>query len=502
MAAVVTDEPCEAWKPDLTRPAPRPAPQPADDVLDLIRGHFSAARSGVAVLDAGGAFTYGELDALSGSIAAALDRRGVRSGQPVVVSSGLNRWAIAAILGVMRAGARYVPIDTTFPPARRALLAQASGATVTVTPDTVADLVRESGGAVADRTGPFAYTQFTSGSTGTPKAVTIPTAALAYSTAARIAYYGEPVGRFLLCSSISFDSSVAGVFWTLATGGTLVVPAERPTDVVAVAQAAQAHQVTHTLMIPSLYEMLLAAELRPRLRSLRTVVVAGEACPPRLVGRHFKALPEARLHNEYGPTECTVWSTVHECGPADADLGSVPIGGPIPGASLDLRQPDGGPTEPGEVGELWVGGPGVAVPHGHAGDLPVYRTGDLVRLDGRGRLEFHGRTDHQVKVGGFRLDLAEVENMLAAYDTVAQAAVGVAERRTTRPFLTAFVTPADDKVDVQRLRTHLLERLPALACPGAFVECAELPLQPNGKLDRRELDRRAADLYANRRARA
>lgn len=485
-----------------------------DSVLDLIDPYFTDRRDRPAVVDGTGSLTYGELDIATATIARSLAARGVRPEDAVIVQSPLSRWAIALILGVLRAGARYVPIDTAFPPTRQRLLARLSGAALTVTPPglvpepgrpgtTLADLIRDapSGGA-PHGAGMLAYTQFTSGSTGTPKPVTVPTAALAYSTQARLCHYDEPVDAFLLCSSISFDSSVAGIFWTLGAGGALIIPAERPTNVVAIAEAARAQRASHALMIPSLYELLLTPELRPCLRDMHTLIVAGEICPPRLVRQHFAALPAARLVNEYGPTECTVWSTVHDCRPGDADQLSVPIGRPIPGARVYLRAETGAAVAPGEAGELWIGGPGVVGPTERreetmavVGGEPAYRTGDLVSVGEGGALIFHGRQDGQVKIGGLRLELGELENVLADDDSVAQAAVGVAGRLTPHPYLVAFIVPSASTLDIARLRAHVLSTMPALACPARFVARADLPLQPNGKVDQRALDELAAQRF-------
>lgn len=266
----------------------------------------------------------------------------------------------------------------------------------------------------------------------------------------------------------------------------------------AVLEAARQHRPSHTLLIPSLYEILLAGRHGGQLSSLITVIVAGEACPPHLVGEHFRAFPSVRLFNEYGPTECTVWSTVHECRPADAACPVVPIGTPIPGALAYVRLAPGDPVRAGETGELWIGGRGV-VPElpgapgrlAIAGGVLAYRTGDHVRLRPDGLLEYRGRLDDQVKVGGMRLELGEIEAALAALDRVRSAAVGVVGRDNGRPSLTAFVVLSGPVADVQTLRARLLTVLPAVAVPTAIVAVDSLPVHPNGKVDRRALDRRA-----------
>ncbi|WP_405432853.1 amino acid adenylation domain-containing protein [Micromonospora sp. NBC_00617] len=406
-----------------------------------------------AVVDPERTLTYADLDGLSSAVACHLARQAVAVGEPVLVHTRLSRWAVAAMLGVLRAGARYVPVDAAFPAARRELMADASGARVTLTEEVLATLRPARSGW---RDGPDAYTMFTSGSTGVPKAVTVSRAALTYSTDARLEYYDRPPRRFLLCSSISFDSSVAGIYWTLCTGGTLIIAGDRPFDVRALVRAGAAHRPTHTLMVPSLYRLV----LRSSLPSLTTVIVAGESCPPGLVDLHHQRMPDATLYNEYGPTECTVWSTVHRCAVGEDP---VPIGRPIPGTTVSI---DGG--------ELCISSPGVV------SGGPVYRTGDRVSLGADGLLRYHGRVDEQLKIGGMRVEPAEIEHALMAHPAVLLAGVGVPYRGV------AYVVCAEP-VDPRALRAHLLDRLPAVAVPTVFERVQRLPALPNGKLDRRAL---------------
>jgi D-alanine--poly(phosphoribitol) ligase subunit 1 len=474
-----------------------PALDAPADVLDLIRPWFGRHARRPAVVDRTRTLTYEELDRQSAAVAETIAGHVTAPGSGVAVHARLSSWAIVAMLGALRAGVRYVPIDAAFPRRRRQLLHEHGDARLTLTepgipepagtPDSLAPaIVRET----AAGTGPpgTAYSCFTSGSTGVPKRIDVPVAALAASTAARLAYYDRPVDAFLLCSSISFDSSVAGIYWTLACGGRIVIPGDRPGDLVAIAKAARDNGASHLLLVPSLYRLLLGSPLAERLRELSAVIVAGESCPPGLVERHLARLPRTRLYNEYGPTECTVWSTVHRCGPADALAELVPIGRPIPGAFVSVRAAGGRPAPPGEIGELWIGGRGVAVPTDHG----MYRTGDRVRLREDGLLEFHGRVDEQIKVGGVRVERDEIDHVLAAQEGVLAGAVGVLHGPAGSPALTGFVVPARPAVDLGKLRAGMLGHLPAASVPSSFVLVERLPTQPNGKIDRRALDRLAA----------
>ncbi|GAA3158501.1 amino acid adenylation domain-containing protein [Nonomuraea salmonea] len=452
-------------------------------MLELIEAHLTSPATAIA--DREGELSYRELDRRSAGLARALLEAGLRPDEPVVIHAHLSRWAVIGMLAVLRAGGRYVAIDAAFPVGRQQDVAQACGARIAlIEPDMIVPLngpscrigmTTLSGGPVPAGQARLAYTCYTSGSTGTPKPVTISRAALAWSTSARLTYYPSPVTGFLLCSSISFDSSVAGIYWTLASGGTLVIPSQRPSDLAAAARFAAQHRPSHLLMVPSLYGLALRNGLADAFGSLDTVIVAGETCPPALVGAHYAALPEAILHNEYGPTECTVWSTVHRCVPEDARSSRVPIGHPVPGARVSIAKPnaDG-------VGELVISGPGLAEGVGDA-----YRTGDLVSRRGDGALLFHGRADHQLKLSGARVERAEIEHAMAAFPGVREAAVGVT-RGLAR--LKGFLVTEQERIDRRALRAHLLDRLPVVAVPAVFERVDGLPRLPNGKVDYTALD--------------
>lgn len=527
---------------DTYRVLPGPElPGPPPHILDLLEPWWHGPESAAeAVIDAEGTLSHGELAGLADGIAATLRKLGVAYGDPVVVHGGASRWSIAAMLGVLRAGGRFVPVDAHFPVARQRIMAEGSGARVvlaepglpllsraadTVPADTcgpggsgAAELDAEDegggdeggtdegsgdqgGGAGSSAgqgvRGPYAYTCFTSGSTGRPKPVLVSATALGASTAARLVHYREPVRRFVLASSISFDSSAAGIWWTLACGGALVLPDGRPGDLLAAVGAAERHAASHLLLVPSLYAIALRGGLGSRLTALSALIVAGETCPPDLVGRHFAALPGTALFNEYGPTECTVWSTVHACRPGDAESDAVPIGRPVPGVTAYVRpvadpgSTGGSDQHTGAVGELLVAGPGLAegVADAVCDGVPAYATGDLVSVRRDGALVFRGRADRQLKLGGMRVERAEIEHVVAAFPGVVEAGVGVA-RDDDRTRVVAFMAVSAPP-DRRSLRTHVAECLPAAAVPGRFAVVDALPRLPNGKVDHAELDRLA-----------
>jgi amino acid adenylation domain-containing protein len=282
-----------------------------------------------------------------------------------------------------------------------------------------------------------AYVIFTSGSTGVPKGVSVSRANLAYSTAARNAVYGTQRPRFLLLSPVGFDSAVAGLFWPLTTGGAVIIPTpaieQSPHKL---AQFIHQSGATMTLCVPSFYRLLVEQADAMHLQNLETVIVAGEACPPDVVRLHFERTPDTMLFNEYGPTECTVWSTFARLLPSVHE-DHVPIGRPIPGATVRVLDAAGRPVPLGIAGELYVGGPGVA--RGYV-DLPnetterfvddplltgarLYRTGDIVRMGNDGVLTFLGRNDSQIKIRGFRIERHEIEAALQRHSEIAEVVV-------------------------------------------------------------------------------
>jgi amino acid adenylation domain-containing protein len=486
-------------------------------VPDLVAWYAEADPARVAVESSGAALSYGELRDWSGRIAARLSDAGVCLGSRVGLLAEPSTAMVAAALGIMRAGAAYVPVDPAYPPPRiSGMLADArlacvvvSSATAHLVPASDLPVVR-----VEDTVdGPIAsaipvsgqdaaYLIYTSGSTGEPKGVLVEHAQLAASTLARRRVYpGEPV--FLLVSPLAFDSSVAGVWGTLTAGGRLVVAtADEVRDPGRLIELVHRHKITRLLCVPHLYGALLDAADRAgadRLDSLETVIVAGDVLPEALVRRHFTGRARASLINEYGPTEATVWASYYRVpGPGPASLG-----GPIPGARLYILDESRAPVPRGQRGELYIGGAGVA--RGYFGrsqataeaflDDPfagtpgarMYRTGDVVRWTAEGTLDFCGRRDHQVKIRGHRVELGAVETALRAIPGVRDAVV-VPDNARTR--LAGFVV-ADSGTVTESMRGELAARLPAVMVPVTIQVLDTLPVTVNGKVDRVTLEARA-----------
>ncbi|HET9254210.1 MAG TPA: amino acid adenylation domain-containing protein [Pseudonocardiaceae bacterium] len=502
----------------LGRGLPLP-PTRHSPVHELVAGFARTTPLNTAVLIGGRAITYGALEAWSGRVASRLSAAGVDRGDRVGILAEPSAAVIAAMLGILRSGAAYVPIDGAQPDQRITTMLTDAGATAMVATDAAGyrltglglpvikpeeafpapagpEEPRAPSPAVAVTAEDPAYLIYTSGSTGEPKGILVEHGQLTASTLARRSVYpGAPV--HLLVSPLAFDSSVAGLWGTLTAGGQLVMAmSDEVRDPERLVKLIQTHQVTRVLCVPSLYDALLDAAERlgvQALHSLQTVIVAGETLPEALVKRHFAMLPASiALVNEYGPTEATVWASYHRF---DAP-GPVSIGGPVPGARLYVL--DGGlrPVPRGVQGELFIGGAGVS--RGYVGrpnataqaflDDPfagtegarMYRTGDLVRWNHDGRLEFLGRRDHQVKIRGYRIELGAIEAALRTAPGVRDAVVVIDSERSR---LTGFVL-ASSGVTAKSIREHLAGRLSTVMVPAQVKVLDEFPRTMNGKVDR------------------
>lgn len=490
------------------------------DVVSLIDARALNQPNSPALADANGTLTYTELAEHSNRLANLLSHSGVEPGNIVGILMPRGCMAIVAMLAVMKAGATYLPLDPTYPPERLAFMCRDSDLRLVITrgehPALLSDdipclrLDQIEGGLEAwpniapppqvdlNRT---AYLIYTSGSTGQPKAVEISHGSLSHSTQVRMAFYAEPIKAYLMLSSFSFDSSVAGIYWTLAQGGLLVLPADREElDLASLAGLIRKYRISHSLSLPSLYDTLLDFAEPETFNSLATWIVAGEACAEQVLIKHRHKVPHARLVNEYGPTEATVWATADVL--TDRTDTSITIGRPIPTVGLYLINEHAVPAALGEPGQIHVGGPGLAsgyrnrpeataqsfitLPHIARGER-LYKTGDLARWRQDGRLDFLGRVDQQVKIRGYRVELGEIERQLKTCPQIGDVAV-LAQETAGNQRLIAYVSLRSGcSADAQTLADYLSARLPGYMVPSAFVPLATLPRTPNGKLDRKAL---------------
>ncbi len=470
----------------------------------------------IALTCAGHSMSYKELLARSGNLASRLRELGVTANSRVAIEATRSMDTVVAMLGVWMSGAAFVPVDPDYPAARiDAILADAGAVAIVAAGDSRFDaydgieIVRpDHGDRVSENTDPpavapgdLAYVIYTSGSTGAPKGVMVSHRSIALSTAARPAYYSGSVERFLLLPSFAFDSSLAGLFWTLCDGGEVVLPDPgKHDDAIHLTSLVKQLGISHLLTLPSFYEVLLDSAGESDLHPLQTAIVAGEACQPAVHNKHLRACPDAELYNEYGPTEGAVWSHAFHF-PRDFSEQVVPIGKSVGHICHRVLDRHFRPVPVGVPGELFLGGPGIARGYlnnesltrekfiglpSPTGDTTgrYYRTGDLVRVLDSGDLEFLGRIDEQVKVRGFRVEPIEIEAALLKVPAV-KSAVAVKTHAHPQRLVAWFV--AEEPVDTATLRATALETLPAFMLPDAFVQCDVLPRLPNGKIDRKAL---------------
>ncbi|ROO87217.1 mycobactin phenyloxazoline synthetase [Actinocorallia herbida] len=474
----------------------------------LHHGFFARARTApdAPALLGAETVTYGELADRALRVAGALTARGVRPGDPVAVTLPKGPDQVAAVLGVLAAGAAYVPIGVEQPEARAARIAARTGHRVVLAETGGPETLRPAEAlTAAPLAGPLAvpeettaYILFTSGSTGEPKGVEVPHRAAMATIEDLIDRYGlGPADRTLGLSALDFDLSVFDLFAPLSVGGAVVPVTEDRRDAEGWGALVAEHGVTILNCVPALLDMLLAAGV-PLGSTLRAVLLGGDRVGTDLPARLAAAAPRCRFTALGGTTETAIHSTFLEvAGDVPADWHSVPYGVPL--GNVRCRVVDAAGTDrPDWVpGELWIGGAGVA--HGYRADPARtadrfveheggrwYRTGDLARYRPDGGLEFLGRRDDQVKIRGFRIELGEVEAALAA-DPEASAAAAAIVGTGSAPVLGAAVVPVPGAPEgvAARIAERARGLLPPHMVPGRITVLDALPLTPNRKIDRR-----------------
>lgn len=468
--------------------------------------------------------TYAEFNARANQLASRLRKLGVGPDVMVGICVQPSLEMMVGVLGILKAGGAYVPLDPGYPQERLAFIIEDTKAPVLLTQKSIVDESRLPVGqsqlkilcldsdwhtiAEESRENPssevtdqnLVYVIYTSGSTGKPKGVLITHKNLVHSTYARLLYYRKPPGRYLLLSSFSFDSSVAGIFWPLIQGGALVLPeAGTQRDPRVVTDLIERHQITHTLCLASHYTLILSEANKRKLATLRTAIVSGEVFSMALVNRHDQLAPKAELFNEYGPTEASVWCIVFDCHSSFSG-NKVPIGRPIANTQVYLLNSYHQPVPVGVPGELYIGGDGIAkgylnrpeltkekfIPDPFSGkpEARLYKTGDMARYLPDGNIEFLGRVDDQVKIRGYRIELGEIEAVLGQHPAIQELIVTSREDTPGDKRLVAYVVLKGKTVSgTQELRAHVSQKLPDYMVPSAFVFLESLPRTPIGKVD-------------------
>ncbi|HSF40965.1 MAG TPA: amino acid adenylation domain-containing protein [Thermoanaerobaculia bacterium] len=515
LAAAEREEILRAWNDTET-------PYPQGFLLhELVSAQVERSPEAPAVVFEGGTLTFRELDRRANRLANRLRALGCAPDSPVGVLLERSAEMVVALLGTLKAGCAYLPLDPEYPRERLAWMIEDAGLRALLSqqrllagaaPEGVQVVLLEEGwtGGDGDPGAParllpdegLAYVIYTSGSTGRPKGVMVPHRGIVNRLLWMQEAYGlTPEDRVLQKTPFGFDVSVWELFWPLLTGATLVMA--RPgghRDASYLAETIARERITVLHFVPSMLQIFLEEPDLSGCGGVRRVVCSGEALPEELRQR-FRERLDARLENLYGPTEASVDVTFWSCD-REGPRGSVPIGHPIANTRIHLLDWRGEPVPAGVPGELHIAGTGLARgylgrpdltaqsfvpdPFGAPGER-LYRTGDLARYLPGGAIEFLGRIDHQVKIRGFRIELGEIEAVLATQPGVREAVVVAlgegAERR-----LAAYLVPgAEAAPDEAELVRALRERLPPYMVPAAFVTLERLPLSPNGKVDRRAL---------------
>lgn len=465
--------------------------------------------------------TYGELASGARRVAQTLMRLGVAPETPVGLCVERSSHMIVALLGILAAGGAYVPLDAELPRRRLDFMFADANVQCVIVDAGSAPLMHDSAVQLIDvadalasgideharalprlHGGNLAYVVYTSGSTGTPKGVAGHHAgAVNYLTAMARQYALSAEDTVLNMSALSFDASLRDIFGPLSVGAKLVlVPSAEARNPASYRAELTRHAVTRLLSgTPSFVRAICGASLAP-VPSLKTVLLSGEVLDRQLCAHIRDRLgAQVGIFNQYGPTECTMTTTWTDASRAIGER--IPIGRPIANAYALVLDAAMHPVAPLVCGELYIGGPGLTrgyvgrpdltaerfVPDPFAAGARLYRTGDRVRWRVDGQLEFLGRTDHQLKIRGARVETGEIEAVLSRHPHIRQVAVVPKSSAQHELTLIAYVTSRREALDAAALRRHLQLSLPDYAVPSGFVQLEDLPLTITGKIDRRAL---------------
>lgn len=473
--------------------------------------------------------TYRELNARADSLAGTLRKLGVGPDVAVGICAERSFEMVIGVLGILKAGGAYVPLDPTYPNERLKLMIENCRSPLVLTQRTLEEnfksgisnvklvcledlpkpmrtnesrtRTRDEGGGTprsiirTPQSSDLAYIIHTSGSTGAPKGVAIEhRQAMNFICWAKQAFTPEELAGVLFSTSLCFDLSVFELFVTLSTGGKVIIAR----NAIELLDLPAKNEVTLINTVPSAATELLRLDAIPP--SVQVINLAGEPLKTALVDRLYALGTVKKVHDLYGPSETTTYSTY-----ALRQAGApATVGRPIANTQIHLLDDKGQPVPSGEIGEIYIGGAGVARGYLHRPDLTaerfipdafsvganarLYRTGDLARLRPDGNLEFLGRLDHQIKIRGYRVELGEIEIALAEHPAVRECVVIARDDTPDEKRLVAYVETASDKVvDSVELRRFLQIKLPDYMIPSAFVRLEALPLTPNGKVDRKKL---------------
>jgi aspartate racemase len=464
--------------------------------------------------------SYRELNGRANKIARRLRELGVQHNDLVGVCLERSIHMIVALLGVLKAGAAFVPFDPSYPRERLDFMLADTSAPVMITQKSLVGvavagrrvsflLVDEEAESTSVEDEPnltgatsatdLAYVMYTSGSTGLPKGVMVEHRSIVRLVMGTNFCRFGPEQVFLQYAPISFDASTLEIWGALLHGSTLVMMPPKACSLEEIGKAVHAHGVTTLWLTAGLFHLFVDERLHD-LEDVEQLIAGGEALSANHVRRALKSLPNTVIVNGYGPTEGTTFTCCHVMRPGDPVGDSVPIGRPICNTLVYLLDELMQPVPPGQPGELWAAGDGIARGYLNSPELSakkflrdpfcdepgarMYRTGDLARWRDDGTVEFLGRLDSQVKILGHRIEPGEVEGALNEHESVAQACVVVETDPSGTKRLVAYFVPSGGEVSPATLKHYLSEKLPPYMIPAHFYQLSVLPLNPNGKVDR------------------
>ncbi|WNV05995.1 amino acid adenylation domain-containing protein [Candidatus Methylospira mobilis] len=469
--------------------------------------------------------TYRELDSRANQLARFLQRQGVAPGDIVGLCVERSLEMVVAVLGVLKAGCAYLPLEPDYPQERlRSMLDDAEPALLLTfarldnslpghRPRIFLDrdwprIAAESAACPAGQTGPgsLAYVIYTSGSTGVPKGVAVTHGGIAGYTRSIIERIQAAPGlQYALVSTFAADLGNTVLFPALASGGCLhLIGRDAATDGRLLADYVERHPIDVLKIVPAHLAGLLDSSGHGNIAPRRALICGGDVLPGALVERIAACRPECRILNHYGPTETTVGSLIYAITPETQNIAAqtaMPVGRPIANTRVYILDDSLEPAPTGAAGELYIGGNGLAQGYLKRPDLTaerfipdpfgtgerLYRTGDRVRYRPDGNIEYLGRIDQQVKIRGYRIEPGEIRTRLLQYPHVNDAAVLAREDRSGGKRLVAYLTGPEAALETDALRRYLSGVLPDYMVPSAFVRLEALPLTANGKLDHRAL---------------
>jgi len=474
----------------------------------------------MALVGARERLTYAELDRRTDRLAGLLAGRGVKAGAVVLMSLPRSVEAIVAMIAVVKLGAAFAPIDPSYPAAVKqrfvtdaaarhavvgaagdAALAEAGVDCIDVCDTAAIDAFPPEPETDAHGADAPVYIMFTSGSTGTPKGVVVPHRGVTRLVLAANYVTVDPGDAILQLSPITFDASTFEIWGALLNGARLVVFEQPGFDPNAVAEIVAREGVTILWLTAALFHLVVRS-FPELLESLRVLLAGGDVLNPAAVRDVLARVLGIVVINGYGPTENTTFTCCHVMTAANPPGDAVPIGRPISGTEIHVVDADGRRAKPGEPGELYAGGDGVALGYLAAPEITarsfvtapnlgtgtLYRTGDLVRQRPDGVVEFLGRADSVVKIRGFRVSADEVRSLLIAVPGVEDAIVAVDADVAGEKHLTAVVQARDAREDMTAyIRGELRKQVPAFMVPDRITVCDQLPVSANGKVDRRQI---------------